>query len=343
MRKSILLLLLGLGACEASDGEAPVLIEGFDRRAVPLTCEAADLGVAAAPVEIRLASDTTWTLLDAAQRQILVVSDGLQLVSRTRIPAAGPGAAPQPVSVAALGDTAFAVAARGALRVVTLSRSGEELASTPLDFIPHSIEATREGALVVAPVPLGDRPPTLLMRLRDDRWEPLPVPRRPYADMVVGALGNSLLVEELPDATLLAVHQFLKPRAYRVHSSAIVETLVPPIPDATASNLDFVPRAPITPDQMPRTLLPAMALSVDPRSSEVYLLTRSGAERAGRLERAVLRLDQRVELIEAYTVPVHAVAMVMLPRRKALLLLDDEDRFHVCDLPGRGPAGDTAE
>ncbi len=161
--------------------------------------------------------------------------------------------------------------------------------------------------------------------------------------MAVNALGNSALVEELPDGSLLVVHQFFRPRAYRLAASGDVESLTPPTPDATARQVEFVPRAPITDDQLPRTLIPAMAMTVDPLRSDVYVLTRSGRTLDGRPERAILRLTDRLEFLHGYTLPLPAVSMVFLPRRRAALILDDEDAFHVCPLPARNGPGAPAE
>lgn len=340
MRKSILLLLLGAGACDAASDPGFVVIEDFSRRAVAATCHAVDLGHETVASELRLATDTTWTLLDGPGLQVLTFDDRLALLTRTPLPAEGPGAARGPTSVGLLGDTALAVMARGGLRLVILSLDGREVATEPLDFIPHSVETTGSGAILVTPTPFGTRPPTLLMRFAPDprshgsgEWEAVAVPRRHYEDMTVNALGNTALVESLSDGSVLVVHQFLEPRAFRVSAAGVVERLPVPTPDGTRSTIRYLPRSPLTEEQFPRMLLPAMAMSVDPRSSEVYLLTRSGGDIGGHPERAVLRLTGRLEFLAGYTLPVRAGNMVYLPRRNAVLVTDDEDRFHLCRLP----------
>ena len=340
MRKPILFLLAAVTAgamgCKGP-AELPLdLIDDFAGRSTALECHELDLGLAAAPTEIRLSTDSTWTLLDGPQLQILEFDDAFRQVSRTAVPAVGPGAAANPVSVATLGDTAFAVAARGGLRLVILGRDGSGIRSESLDFIPHSLEATDDGRILVTGMPFGTKPPTLLMRYTGAGWDTLAVPKRTYPDMTISALGNSALVEVLPDGRALLVHQFLRPRAFRVGPLDLVETLSLPTPDGTRDNIDFVPRPPITDDQLPHTLLPATAMTVDPIRSEVYVLTRSGRSAGGHAERAILRLTADLEFMEGYTLAVPAGLMVYLPRRHSVVVVDGEDRFHQCPLPERG-------
>lgn len=330
MRKLTLLFLPLAGGC-GDVAATPAVIESFRADAAALTCEPVDLGVDTAPAELRLASDSTWTLLDEAHRQLLEVTDDFRIVRQIDLPATGPGAVDHPISATVLGDTAVAIAARGGLRLVVLAMDGALRRSVPLEFIPNAIMASGSGILAT-PMPFGDRPSTLLLRNVGDDWEEVPVPRRAYDDMSIAALGNAALVETFPDGRILLMHQFFRPRAFIVDAHRIDE-LTPPVPDGARDQLDFVPRAPITDDQIRRTLVPALAMTIDPIRSEVYVLTRSGGELDDRLERAILRLSDRLEFIEGYTLPVIARSMVILPRRRSALVVDDVDTFHLCSLP----------
>ncbi len=336
MRKSILLFIFlvgpALAACDDAEPTPYAIIDAVPDRATALHCEPFTLPDSPAPTEIRLASDSTWTLLDGSRRQILELDDGLRIVSRTPIPDQGPGAAEHPVSVAAVGDSAWAVAARGGLRLVVLSRGGEELSTVPLDFIPHSLEALAEDEYLVSAMPFGTKPPTALVRVLGSALLPVPVPRRTYEDMTVNALGNTTLVEAFPDGSALVVNQFLAPRGYRVDRRGDATPVTVPTPAGTREAIDFVPRSPLTDEQMPRTLVPAMAMSVDVGRSEVYLLTRSGRERGGRPERALLRLTDTLEFLDAFLLDVPAAGMVYLPRTGTAVVHDDADRFYSCRL-----------
>jgi hypothetical protein len=326
MRESILLLPLALAACAGDAAPGHVVVEDFLDRSESIRCRPADPGIDLAVTELRGVSDTSFMVLDEAQRQVAVFDHDLRLLWRLEYDAAGPGSAQGAVSAAVLGDTAVAIAARDPLRVVILSLSGEPLHSIPLDFIPNSIEPTAEGDLLITPMPLGERPASLLVRYGPAGFEEVGIPLRPYDDMMIRALGNAALVETLPGGDAIVVHQFLAPRGYRVAAHGVVTQIPVPTPDATLGQLTFVPKAPITEDQMLRMLLPGMALSVDDATDHVYLMTRSGRTVRGRPERAILRLDDR---------------MVYLPARQTALVVDDGDRFHACILPSRGATADS--
>lgn len=339
MRKSILLILtVCLGSLAGCGSEAPstyTIVADVPDRAERVRCDPVAVVSDPAPTEVRLATDSTWTLLSETRREIFEFDDRLRVLARTTIPAEGPGAAPNPVSVAALGDTAWAVAARGGLQVVLLSRGGRELATIPLDFIPHSLAALDGEELLLTAMPFGTLPSTVLVRIgfRGTGIEPVPVPRRSYADMTVNALGNVALVETLADGTALVVHQFMEPRGFRVGPDEAVEHLLVPTPAGSRDALGYVPRPPITDDQMARALVPAIAMSVDRTRDEVYLLTRSGREVDGRPERAILRTTGKLAFLEAFVLDVPAAGMVYLPRTETAVVYDDADAFFACPLP----------
>lgn len=336
MRKSILFSLSFLAGC---GGDAPTtaptyaIVPEVPGDAARVQCERVELEGFPAPTEIRLTNDSTWTVLDAAGRQVVELDDVLRVRSRTTFAAAGPGSADHAVSVAALGDTAWAVADRSGLRIVLLSRAGRELATIPLDFVPHSIEPLPDGALLVTAMPFGTKPPSLAVRISADSAAPLPLPRRSYQDMTVNALGNTALVETLSDGSALVIHQFLSPRAFRLGADGAVTTLTVPTPAGTRHTIEYVPHSPITEDQMPKTLLPAMAVSVDRGRREVHLLTRSGRELDGRPERVVLRLTEELAFLQGFLLDVPAAGLVYLPRTERAIVFDDEDRFFSCPLP----------
>ena len=332
MRRSILCLVPLVAACDGPESPAYVVVDDFVDRAVPVRCEPIRLEASPSPTELRLSSESTWTVLDEDQRQLLEYDDQLRLVRRLELPARGPGSASHPVSAVRLGDTAWAVAARGALRLVILADDGRELSSAHLDFIPHSLEPLPSGDLLVTALPVGDRPPSLVVRYDGQDFEALPVPRRTYPDMTVNALGNSALVETLPGGDALVVHQFMEPRAFRLTVGGGAVPVATPTPDGTRDRIDYVLRAPVTDAQLPLMLLPAMAMTVDPVSGEVFLLTRSGRELDGRPERAILRLGPDLAFRQGFILDVPAAAMVVLPRAGVAIAADDEATFYACPL-----------
>lgn len=331
MRKSILLFLL-LTACSGDGEEATYhLVPDFADRATPMACAPVDLGEVAIQ-ELRSATDTSFVVLDAAQRRVTEFSDGLRPIWSLEYDEYGPAALNRPVSAALLADSAVAIVASGGVKLVILGRDGRLIHAQRLDFVPHAVAATGD-ELLITTVPMGGSPGSLLFRFRGGAMEEVAVPPREYADMLVGALGNQAAVETLADGDALVVHRVLAPRAFRVAADrAAVAPVAVPTPDATAERIAFVPRAPVTTAQAGDMLVPALAMSVDRSRDEVYLLTRSGREVDGRWQRAILRTDDHLGFLGAYTLDPLAVHMAILPRRRAALVGDDLDRVYLCPL-----------
>jgi hypothetical protein len=333
MRNLTPVLLLAVAACSDAEPEEYVIIDDFLRRSTTLECVALPGAVEFAVTEMHAATDSTVLVLDGPGRSLLELDPALRVVWAFQAPAAGPGALEAPVDAVALGDTAVVVAERRGLRLIVFRRDGELIRSTPLPFVPHSLAAGSSGDVLLTAMPMGGRPPSLLFRYDGEELHEVPVPPRSYADMMVGAIGNSALVDVLDGGDALLVHQFLSPRAFRVGVAGGIEPLRVPTPDATRAQLPYVPVAPITDDQLPLMLVPSMAMTVDRSKSEVYLLTRSGRMRGENAERAVLRLDDRLRLLDSYIINVVARGIAFLPRTGTALVVDDEDRFHACHLP----------
>jgi hypothetical protein len=333
MRKSTLPLLFVLAACGAADAEDYVIVRDFLGRSTAVECTRLPADTDLAVTGLRTASDSTVLVLDGPGRRVRELDGALRVVWELQAPAAGPGSLDSPVDAVVLGDTAVIIAERRGLQLIVYSRAGELVRSTPLTFVPHSLAALSGGDVLLSAMPMGMAPPNLLFRYDGVQLHAIQVPARPYADMTIGALGNSALIDVLDTDDALLVHQFMAPRAFRVGPAGTMERLRVPVPDAASGQLAYVPVAPVTEDQLPLILLPAAAMSVDRSRSEVYLLTRSGRTAAGRPERAILRLDDRLRLLDSYTIDVMARAMAFLHREGVALVVDDEDRFHACTLP----------
>jgi hypothetical protein len=332
MRKSTLLLLLAAVACGETENEDYVVIEGFLDRSQALSCESLGALGYVAVTELRVASDSTIMVLDGPGRRLMELDPALRPIWEMDVPSEGPGAINTPVSMAVVGDTAIAIAERQGLQLIVFSRSGRLIRTTPLGFAPSAVVARPSGELLVTAMPFGETPGTLLFRHDGNGLREVPVPPRAYTDMFIGALGNTTLAEALPDGAVLVMHQFMAPRAFRVAVDGRVDRLPVPTPDATRAAIDYVPAGPLVEAEIERMLVPASAMSVDPSRSEVYLLTRSGRRLEGGTERALLRLDDGLGLLQAFTLDFVARHMAVLPREQTLLIVDDQDRFHACDL-----------
>ena len=336
MRRPTLLLALVLTGCGEQDREVYTVVDDFLDRAVPARCTPVDAGEGVAVSEIRSATDSTWLLLDEPGRRIAELDHELRTLWSLEYPATGPGSASKAVSVALLGDTAVAIADRGALRLLVLSRTGVQIRSTPLGFLPNLLATTPAGDVLVTPLRVGDDPATLLVRFAGAKRTELPVPPRYYENMLVSAMGNAARVESLPDGRALVLHEYLVPRAFSVEPSGRARRLAVPTPDATRDQLAFVPTPPLTEADHPRIHLSALGLSVDRARSEVYLMTRSGRRVGDVAQRAILRMDDRLGFLEAYTLDLPASRMAVLAGRRVAIVADEEDRLYSCALPVRG-------
>jgi hypothetical protein len=332
MRKSTLPLFIMATACAAEPVEY-IVVEGFLDRSRAVTCELLDSPIEMAVTSLRPASDSTILVLDGPTRRVVELDQDLRELWKMEAPSVGPGALDAPISAVALGDTAVAVAERRGLRLNVYSRSRELIRSTPLQFVPHAMASGGAGDVLITAMPMGAEPASLLMRYTGNGIEGLGVPARSYADMLVSALGNSTLVEQWPDGSAVVVHQFMSPRGFMVTPGGDVRPLRVPTPDETLDAADYVPTAPFTEAELSDMLVPAIAMAVDPTRSHVYLLTRSGRRLGDRLERAVLRLDRQLNVVDTFLLDVPAVAMAFLPRKDLMLVADANDRFHACRLP----------
>jgi hypothetical protein len=333
MRKSTLLLLLAAVACGEDQPENYVVIDDFLARSPRLACETPEPPAYLSVTELRTASDSTVMILDEPGRRLVELDAELRPVWEMPLPAAGPGAVASAVDVAVLGDTAIAIAERQGLQLSVYSRAGHLIRTVPLGFAPSALAARASGELLISAMPFGDSPGTLLFRYDGTGLHELPVQPRRYAEMFVGALGNTTLAEALPGGAIVLMHQFMAPRAFRVGADDRIEALRVPTPDATRASIDYVPDGRIMEEQIERMLVPASAMSIDPIRAEVYLITRSGRRIGGRTERAMLRLDADLGLIESFTLDFAARHLALLPRQQVALIVDDEDRFHACHLP----------
>jgi hypothetical protein len=333
MRKCLIVVLLGAAACGDPESGEYVVIQGFHDRSQPAECVSAPAMPELAVTELQPASDSTALVLDGPNRRIVELDASLRELWSMTAPAAGPGSFQAPVDAVALGDTAIAVAERAGLRLIVYRRNGEHLRTVTLPFIPAALAVEPGGTVLVTPMALGGRPASLLFRYDGEELREVGIPPRPYADMVVSALGNTTKVGVLGSGDAIVVHQFLSPRGFRVGPAGEIEQLRVPTPDATRAQLAYIPVPPITEDQVPRILVPVIAMSVDPRRGEVYVVTRSGRMNGEDGERAILRLDERLGLLDSFIMDMSARGIAYLPAGDVVVVVDNQDRFHTCHLP----------
>lgn len=337
MRESTLLFFLLVAGCGSGPGGE--VIEDLRGRSRALACEPLALDRELAITALRTTSDTSWAVLDEAQRLVIGYDDRARPLWIVHLEPDGPLALPTPVGMAAAGDTLVHVVDRGRFTLASLDTRTGLGRSFRLDFLPGGVTALPGGGAAVTSLPMGARPRELLFILDGDTLRPVDVPQRAYADLSVNALGNMVVSEADAEGTLLVVHQFLAPRAFRVEADGEVRALSPPVPDGTAHKREYIPSPPVTPDALPHLYIGAAALSVDRGAGEVYMLTQTGHREEDRSERAILRLDPSLRYLGSYLLDarINAGHIAYLARRRAFVVADDVDGVHLCPLPGSTP------
>lgn len=343
MRTSTLPLLLLVTACGSPSEPGGRVIEDFRARSTALSCELVQLEDELAITELRATSDTSWAVLDDAGLVVRGYSDAMRPLWAIELERDGPLGLPYPVGFAAAGDTLVYVVDRERFSLAALDARDGSGRTTRLDFIPAGVTALPGGPPVVAALPLGPQPRELLFVFEGDTLRSLDVPQRGYADMSINGLGNMILSESDAAGSLLVIHQFMAPRAFRIAPDGGVRSLTPPVPDGTAHKREYIPVPPVTEETLPHVYVGASALAADRETGEVYLLTQSGYREGDRTERAIMRLDASLGYRTSYLLDleINAGHMAYLARRKAFLLGDDLDRLYLCDAPA-DPAEDPS-
>ena len=335
MRRSTLLSILVLASC-APEPESYTVVDGFLDVARAAQCVDAGLSEEVVPTEIRSVTDSTWLLLDEPRRRVTEYDHRLRPLWSMEYAEAGPASAARAVSAALLGDSAIALADRGALRLVVITRAGRALWSAPLGFMPNGIAATSDGEVLVTPLRVGGEPPTLLTRFGPGTRREIDVRPRFYENMMISAMGNAALVETMPDGRAFLVHEYLMPRGFAVAANGEVEQLPQPTPDGVLRSLDHVPQFPLSEADASLIHAPGLALGVDRSASEVYVMTVSGKWLGEVGQRAILRLSDRFEFREGWTVDLRAENAAVLPRHRMAIVVTDEERLYTCTLPAGG-------
>lgn len=335
MRTSTLPLLLLVTACGSPSESGGRVIEDFRARSTALSCELVQMEDELAITELRATSDTSWAVLDEASLLIRGYSDAMRPLWTVELERDGPLGLPHPVGFSAAGDTLVYVVDRERFSLATLDTRDGSGHAMPLDFIPAGVTTLPAGPPVVAALPLGSQPRELLFVVEGDTLRPVDVPQRGYADMSINGLGNMILSESDATGSLLVIHQFMAPRAFRVAPDGSVRSLTPPVPDGTAHKREYIPVPPVTEEALPYVYVGASALATDRETGEVYLLAPSGRREGERTERAIMRLDASLDYRTSYLLDleINAGHMAYLARRKAFLLGDDLDQLHLCDAP----------
>ena len=335
MRTLPLPLVPLLAACAASDAARPVWIEDFVEKSVEVKCEPVPSLSARESVvaDVATLSDSTFLVLYDRDREVALVGPDLQPRWVVAFAADGPTGVRRPTSATLVADTIY-VADQGQGALKRLGLDGSDRGRVLLPFPPQQVRSWG-GQVFVTPLVLGRHPGRLVYRLAGDDVVPLEVPAARYGDLGVNALANLAGVAAYPDGRIVVTHEFVVPLAHELHLDAAGEArrLPVPLPEEVGARLERIPRGTIDeirPADLPVAVIAAVA---DPRTGDLVVLTRSGREgRDGNFEKAVIRLDSRLEYRSSYLLDVNAIRMAYLAAKQVAVVVDEVDQWYTCSV-----------
>ena len=331
-RLSLAVALLLLAGC---GGEEWALIDDLPGRSPAVECEPL-AGPDPAPVEVgrlRAASDSTFLLVDPAAREVVELSgDGARLATFT-LTADGPRGVALLSDAIRSGDTLLVVADAGRQRLRAFDPTGRDLWTVQLDFPPQRL-AFAGGRLLITAAGMDARLPGLVYELRDGSPRPLAVPLARHADAIARLFINDVVLEGYADGSALVAHHFVAPRAWRVGADNGIEERSVPIAAAVAGSIGYIPPIPIREEDLLRIAAPVIASAADPATGDLLYLTRSGRQRDGRSEKALVRANRDLIYLASRLLDVNAVALAYLPGApESALVVDYEGGWFRCETP----------
>jgi hypothetical protein len=136
----------------------------------------------------------------------------------------------------------------------------------------------------------------------------------------------------LPSGGVLLAHPLLLPNAYRVAPDGVVDAgALLPLPDGEHARWNGATGA-LREEEWAALPAPALHLAALP-SGEVLVLTRSGGQRAGFREKAILRLDTALAPVGGGRLPVNGILMAVGAGGETVFVMSPDGEWARCELP----------
>lgn len=330
MRQLTLVATLLLVACGGE--ESATLIDDFEARSSVQECSplAGPAPAAASVAQLQPVSDTTFLLVDNVAREVALLNVRAERVWTFELAEEGPRTVARLSDAALSGDSLLVIADEGLARVRAFDPTGPELWTVDLGFPPQRV-AFAAGRLLIAATAMDPRVGKLVHVLEDGIAVPLDVTPATHADGLSRMFLNFVTLQGYPDGRAIVAHQFVEPRAWLVGTSS-TERVVVPLPRAVEASLGFVPAMPVSEEDIGRIAAPVIASAPDRMTGDLLYLTRSGRERDGRSEKAIIRADARLGYLGSTLLDVNAVALAYLANGVAIVVDDDMGWFR-CRAP----------
>lgn len=323
-----LLLLAGCGEEEWS------LIPDLAGQSRAVTCQPL-AGPDPGPVQIerlRAVSDSTFLLVDAGAREIVELDRDAARLRTFELTEDGPRGVAMLGDAVRSGDTVLVVADAGRNRLRAFHPDGADLWTIDLGFPPQRLSFAGSRLLVTA-AGMDARLPALVHEVKNGGVEPLAVPLARHVDAIARLFLNDVVLEGYPDGSALVAHHFVVPRAWRVEPGGAVSRLAIPIAEATRASIGYLPPIPFREEDIGRIATPAIAAAADPESGDLLYLTRSGRERDGRSEKALVRADRHLRYLGSRVLDVNAVTLAYLPGERSAIVVDHDGGWFRCESP----------
>ena len=336
MRYFALLLLVATGpiACGAETAR-PIFFSNSDRIS-PARCAAiAELDARGSIVnDVVTIDSSTILVLYGSERELVTYDDKFRALSTVSFERDGPRGVGAAVSATKDGNVLY-VADEERMLIKLFDLAGQDRGTIRLDFVPRRVRSAG-GTIVVSPLVMAGHPTSLLYSLRDGRPRSLALPIARYEDAGINAFANMGSIAGFPDGRIVVMHEMIVPFGYSISpsdSASSTNRFAVPLPESQRSRIGKLPEPPLTDKNIGDMVAVALTATPDPVTGHTYFLTRTGRKVGGSWEKMIVELDTAMGFVRAGVVlnrrPLH---MTYLPNRRALLVVDDADRWLECTL-----------
>lgn len=315
--------LLLFAACGAEEW---ALIPDLAGRSAAAACDSL-AGPDPGPVQVErlhAVSDSTLLLVDPVAREVVELDRDGSRLGVFELGADGPRSVAMLSDAARSGDTLLVIADAGRNRLRAFRPQGTDLWTLDLGFPPQRLTFAG-GRLLVTAAGMDARLPALVHEVRNGAVAALPIPLVRHVDAIARLFVNDVVLEGYPDGSALVAHHFVAPRAWRVEPRGTVSSHAVPVAEAVRASIGHLPPIPFREEDIGRIAAPVIASAADPETGDFLYLTRSGRQREGRNEKAVVRVDGRFRYVGSRLLDVNAVVLAYLPSEPGSVIVVDTD------------------
>lgn len=286
---------------------------------------------AADVTDVVAVSDSTFGVLFANDRSIVIYDRHLRAVDTLRFDVDGPRGVRGPVSIA-IDDSLVYVADEGAGRIKRFAHDGRERGHWQLTFLPRRIRVG-VGGILITPLVAGTTPPSLLYRASGGRVTSAQVPIAKYPDISVNTLANMATVVTVGHSAVV-LHELVVPFGYVIPLSPDARLsatrFAVPIADAMRGNVEHLPKPPITEKNVNELTVVAFTAAANAQAGTIFYVTRLGDGKRTRYQKLLVELDSMLQPRRISPINANPHHLIYLPARGAVIGADAESNWFEC-------------